>query len=91
VEHEDEGYTAVVVINTGTEDKVDVGYWVDYFGATHPVLYDEDETVRDMYESGSGPPHFTVIDRDMTILWKGAGTFGHADAEELLTSLLAKK
>jgi len=81
----------VVVINNGTEDKVDVGYWVDYFGSTHPVLYDEDETVHDMYRSGSGPPHFTVIDRDMTILWKGTGNHGHDDAVELVESLLAKK
>ena len=81
----------VVVINNGTKTSVDVGYWVDFFGSTHPVLYDEDETVRDMYESGSGPPHFTVIDRDMTILWKGTGSHGHADAVELVESLLAKK
>ena len=79
------------MLNNGTETSVDVGEWVDHFGATHPVLYDDDETVRDMYQSGSGPPHFTVIDRDMTIVWKGNGTFGHSDAEELVESLLAGK
>jgi len=91
VEHADAGFTTLVALNNGTRADIDVGYWVDEFDATHPVLHDADKTVHGMYSTTGGNPHYVVVDRDMTVRWKGNGNAGFQSATELVESLLAKE
>ena len=85
--HVEEGFTGVVALNAISELS-DLDLWAEEFGATHPLLSDIDREVWDQYAGPGGRPQYIVLDRDMTIMFKGAGISDHSAADAVVLDLL---
>ena len=73
-----EGFTQVTVLKGDADfesaDQADAQAWKDYFGLTHPVLYDEDKAAWEEWrrESSSVPQSF-LVDGEGAIRWRKIG------------------
>ena len=72
-----QGLSVVTVIfddaNSDDPDAADLLAWENAFGGGHAILGDINESVWDVYDAGYQPSGY-VIDRDMTILYRDAGS-----------------
>ena len=66
----------------------DLGLWASEFGTSHVLVADQDKSVWDAYVEAGGRPQYIVFDRDMTVVFKGKGSKGHADSKEAVLGLL---
>ena len=58
------------------------------FGSTYTLVGDPDKEVWDQYRDGAIKPQYIVFDRDMTVIFKDYGDFGHGRAEDEILDLL---
>ncbi len=80
----------VVTILADTTSIDDLEIWHKLTGVTFTVLQDEGNLISSEYMDDGGRPQFIVIDRDLTILYRGQGNQGHAEAVQLMEKLLAE-
>ena len=73
---------------TEVSDLSDLDLWANEFGTSHVLVADQDKSVWKAYVEGGGRPQYVVFDRDLTIVFKGKGSQGHADAEDAALELL---
>lgn len=64
--------------------------WVEYYDITFPVLADLDGSVSAAWRGGASTPLFLVLDRDLTVRFRGSGSDAHAEAEELVLEMLGE-
>ncbi len=64
--------------------------WAERYGLDFPVLFDGEDLGYDAYRDGSGFPQFVVVDRELTVQYRGRSTDGHDEAEAVIEELLAE-
>ncbi len=62
--------------------------WAEAYGADHPILFDIDQHVTHAWADGDGKPRYAVIDRELTVVYRGRGEEGQSESFALVESLL---
>ena len=73
-----DGFTKVTVLKGDADfasaDQADAQEWTDYFGLTHPVLYDEDKVAWKAWRrESSSVPQLFLVDGEGAIRWRKIG------------------
>ena len=71
-----------------SSDPNDVVDWGDSYGNDVLILDDPTGQSWSQYTDGLGKPEFVVIDRDMTIIYKGGAQSGRVESESEVLQLL---
>ena len=79
---------ATVLADTTSPNDVDL--WHTLTGVTFTVLQDDGNVISTEYMDDSGRPQYIVLDRDLTVVYRGVSARGHAEATEMIEKLLAE-